>query len=177
MNNSSSSASGKKNSEERETILTDKMKEAEEAISAFQGSLDSSSSSQTKYSLNKNNNNVHSISLHKETLYSLHGISTSPGTFLFSLSLSLFIFLSFHYSDSYIFKIKSIFQTYINLNYSLCSSVPYKRNIKKKKKEKGVCVCVIVCAYKFTMVLSFATFLGVGKINNFAYCLDYGNIE
>ncbi|XP_074340215.1 uncharacterized protein LOC141677958 isoform X3 [Apium graveolens] len=77
MNNSSSSASGKNNSEERETILTDKMKEAEEAISAFQGSLDSSSSSQTKYSLNKIKN-VHPISLHKETLYSLHAISTSP---------------------------------------------------------------------------------------------------
>ncbi|KAK1380691.1 Vacuolar iron transporter 1 [Heracleum sosnowskyi] len=79
MNNSSSSASGKNNNiDERETILTDEMKEAEEAISAFQGSLDSSSSSQTIYSHNKNNN-VHSTSLHKETLYSLHGISTSPG--------------------------------------------------------------------------------------------------
>nr|XP_017222101.1 PREDICTED: uncharacterized protein LOC108198834 isoform X1 [Daucus carota subsp. sativus] len=91
MKNSSSSASGKNNSDERETVLTDDIKEAEEAISAFQGSLDSSSSSQTKYSLNKNNN-VHSLSLHKETLYSLHGMSTSPGTFLFSLSLSPFIF-------------------------------------------------------------------------------------
>ncbi|WOH13238.1 hypothetical protein DCAR_0832747 [Daucus carota subsp. sativus] len=78
MKNSSSSASGKNNSDERETVLTDDIKEAEEAISAFQGSLDSSSSSQTKYSLNKNNN-VHSLSLHKETLYSLHGMSTSPG--------------------------------------------------------------------------------------------------
>lgn len=78
MNNSSSSASGKNNCDERETTLTDEMKEAEEAISAFQGSLDSSSSSQTKYSLERNSN-IHSISLHKETLYSLHGISTSPG--------------------------------------------------------------------------------------------------